>query len=98
MEAGAPPPLTGNGEDPRAIDTIGKPDAWTSDWRAHEDARRASSAWAADDRFFPPEHGRRIAQLARDGRFTLIEDSYTFLSEDQPDALAKEILGFLDAA
>ncbi len=53
-------------------------------------------AWAADDRFFPPEHGRRIAQIVPKGRFVLIEDSYTFISEDQPDALAKQILAFLE--
>ena len=53
-------------------------------------------AWAADDRFFPPDHGRRIAQIVPNGRFVLIEDSYTFISEDQPDALAKEIGGFLE--
>ncbi|HUT49387.1 MAG TPA: Rieske 2Fe-2S domain-containing protein [Alphaproteobacteria bacterium] len=50
VEAGAAAPLTGNGEEPRAIDTIGKPGDWTHDWRAHEDARRAGSAWAAGDR------------------------------------------------
>ncbi len=53
-------------------------------------------AWAADDRFFPPEHGRRIAEILPNGRFVLIEDSYTFISEDQPDALAKQIRGFLE--
>jgi len=47
------------------------------------------------DRFFPAEHGRRIAQIVADGRFVSIEDSYTFISEDQPDALAKAIDGFL---
>jgi hypothetical protein len=30
------------------------------------------------------------------GRFVSIEDSYTFVSEDQPDALAKQIRGFLE--
>ena len=53
-------------------------------------------AWAADDRFFPPDHGRRIAQIVPNGRFVLIEDSYTFISEDQPDALASEIGRFLE--
>ncbi len=51
--------------------------------------------WAADDRFFPPEHGRRIAEILPNGRFVLIEDSYTFIAEDQPDALAKQIGAFL---
>ncbi len=53
-------------------------------------------AWAADDRFFPPEHGRRIAAILPSGRFVQIEDSYTFISEDRPDALAKQIGGFLE--
>ena len=53
-------------------------------------------AWAADDRFFPPEHGRRLAQIVPNGRFVSIEDSYTFISEDQPDALATQIGGFLE--
>ena len=53
-------------------------------------------AWAADDRFFPAEHGRRLAQIVPNGRFVSIEDSYTFVSEDQPDALAKQIGGFLE--
>jgi pimeloyl-ACP methyl ester carboxylesterase len=53
-------------------------------------------AWAADDRFFPEEHGRRLAQIVPDGRFVSIDDSYTFVSEDQPDALAKQIRGFLE--
>ena len=57
---------------------------------------RVLVAWAADDRFFPIEHGRRIAGLVPDGTFRLIEDSYTFVSEDQPETLAKEIRDFLD--
>lgn len=52
-------------------------------------------AWSADDRFFPLEHGKRIASLVQDGRFVAMEDSYTFSSEDQPEALAKEIAAFL---
>jgi len=50
VEAGRAPPLTGAGEEPRAIDTIGTDGGWASDWRAHEDARRAGSAWAGDGR------------------------------------------------
>ncbi len=52
-------------------------------------------AWAGDDRFFPVEHGQRIAKLVPDGRFVAIEDSYTFVSEDQPQALAGAIAEFL---
>lgn len=54
-------------------------------------------AWAAEDRFFPIEHGRKLSQIVPDGRFVTIEDSYTFVSEDQPQALAKQIGTFLAA-
>ena len=50
VEAGDAPPLTGNGEEPRAIDTIGGPDAWAQDWRDNEDRRRAESPWAGNGR------------------------------------------------
>jgi pimeloyl-ACP methyl ester carboxylesterase len=44
-------------------------------------------AWAADDKFFPREHGRRLAELLPQGRFELIENSRTFIPEDNPAAL-----------
>ena len=63
--------------------------------RAADELRRfqapALVAWAADDRFFPPEHGRRLAELLPRGRFVLIPDSYSFVSEDQPERLADAI-------
>jgi pimeloyl-ACP methyl ester carboxylesterase len=40
--------------------------------------------WAADDRFFPREHGQRLAELLPQGRFELIERSRTFIPEDNP--------------
>jgi pimeloyl-ACP methyl ester carboxylesterase len=58
--------------------------------------REVLVAWGADDRFFPVEDGRKLAEILPRGRFVLIEDSYTFVSEDQPDALAKQIGGFLE--
>lgn len=54
-------------------------------------------AWAADDRFFPLAHGKRLASLLPNARFRAIEDSYTFVSEDQPEALVKEVAEFLGA-
>ncbi len=51
--------------------------------------------WAADDRLFPPDHGRRLADLLPNARLELIDDSYTFVSEDQPEALAAVIADFL---
>ena len=52
-------------------------------------------AWAAEDRFMPVDHARRLAALVPDGRVELIDDSYTFTPEDQPEALAKLIASFV---
>jgi len=53
--------------------------------------RPALVAWAADDRFFPVADGRRLAALLPRGRFELVADSYSFISEDQPERLARLI-------
>jgi pimeloyl-ACP methyl ester carboxylesterase len=52
-------------------------------------------AWAADDRFFPVQEGRRLAELMPRGRFELIRDSRTFIPEDQPEALVRHLREFL---
>lgn len=49
--------------------------------------------WNPEDRFFPLEHARRLAELLPDSRLELIDDSYTFVPEDQPERLA----GLLDS-
>ncbi|MEA2441675.1 MAG: hypothetical protein QOH76_3099 [Thermoleophilaceae bacterium] len=46
-------------------------------------------AWAPEDRFFPLEHARRLAQLLPDARIEEVPDSYTFVSEDQPEHVAR---------
>ena len=53
--------------------------------------RPALIAWSADDRFFPPEHGRRLAKVIPGARFELIEGARTFSPEDQPERLAELI-------
>jgi len=67
--------------------------------RAAEDLRRfdrpALVVWAADDKFFPREHGRRLAELLPQGRFELVEGSRTFIPEDQPRRLAELVRAFL---
>ena len=50
--------------------------------------------WAADDRFFPVDHGRRLAELLG-ARFEVVDDSRTFVSEDQPEQLAALLDDFL---
>jgi pimeloyl-ACP methyl ester carboxylesterase len=51
--------------------------------------------WADNDKIFPREHGRRLAELLPQGRFELIADSRTFIPEDQPDRLVGAIEDFL---
>jgi pimeloyl-ACP methyl ester carboxylesterase len=57
--------------------------------------RPALVAWAADDNFFPIEHGRALADLMPNAHFELIERSRTFIPEDQPARLVELIRGFL---
>jgi pimeloyl-ACP methyl ester carboxylesterase len=54
-------------------------------------------AWAADDKFFPREHGRRLAELLPRSRFELVESSRTFIPEDNPVRLVGLVRQFLAA-
>jgi pimeloyl-ACP methyl ester carboxylesterase len=56
--------------------------------RLHTFDRPVLLAWAVEDRFFPLEHARRLAELFPDARVEEIEDSYTYVPEDQPERLA----------
>jgi len=51
-------------------------------------------AWAPEDKFFPFEHGERLATLFPNARLERIEDSRTFVSEDQPERTAQLIGDF----
>jgi pimeloyl-ACP methyl ester carboxylesterase len=51
--------------------------------------------WAENDKIFPREHGRRLAELLPQGKFELIANSRTFIPEDQPGLLAAAIDDFL---
>jgi pimeloyl-ACP methyl ester carboxylesterase len=48
--------------------------------------------WAAEDRFFPVEHGRALADLMPNAEFELVENSRTFIAEDQPERLVELVL------
>jgi pimeloyl-ACP methyl ester carboxylesterase len=54
-------------------------------------------AWAREDRIFPLTLARRLAAVLPDARLELVDDSYTFISEDQPQALARLVVNFLGA-
>jgi pimeloyl-ACP methyl ester carboxylesterase len=51
-------------------------------------------AWAAEDRFFKLSYAERLAETIPGARLERIEDSYTFVSEDQPERLASLIGSF----
>jgi pimeloyl-ACP methyl ester carboxylesterase len=51
-------------------------------------------AWAVEDRFFKLSFAERLAATIRGARLEKIEDSYTFVSEDQPEQLASLIEAF----
>jgi pimeloyl-ACP methyl ester carboxylesterase len=48
--------------------------------------RPALLAWAADDKFFPVEHARRLAAILPDARVELIPGSRTWVMRDQPNS------------
>ncbi|WP_319449697.1 MULTISPECIES: alpha/beta hydrolase [unclassified Mycobacterium] len=50
--------------------------------------------WATEDHVFPVEHARRYAQTLG-GELHTIDDSYTYLSEDQPERFADELRSWL---
>ena len=57
--------------------------------------RPALVLWAEDDKIFPREHGRRLAELLPQGRFELISGSRTFIPEMQPERLAERVRRFV---
>jgi pimeloyl-ACP methyl ester carboxylesterase len=50
--------------------------------------------WAAEDKFFPLEHARRLAGIIPNARLELIEGSRTWVMRDQPQQTA-ELIGRL---
>lgn len=66
--------------------------------RLREFSRPALVAWSADDRFFPVDDGKRLAEVLPDARFELINDARTFSMIDQPDRLADLVAEFAKVA
>jgi pimeloyl-ACP methyl ester carboxylesterase len=52
-------------------------------------------AWAPEDRFFKLRFAERLAAEIPNARLVTIEDSLTFMPEDQPERLAEAIAGFI---
>jgi pimeloyl-ACP methyl ester carboxylesterase len=57
-------------------------------------ARPVLLVWAPEKDFFPFEHAQRLARTFPDARVERVDDSYTFVSEDQPERLATLIAEF----
>ena len=55
-------------------------------------------AWAPEDRFFKLRFAERLASEIPDARLVRIENSRTFVSEDQPERLAEEIASFVSGS
>jgi pimeloyl-ACP methyl ester carboxylesterase len=53
--------------------------------------RPALLAWAVEDRFFKFSFAEKLAETINGARLERIDDSYTFVSEDQPERLAELI-------
>ncbi len=51
-------------------------------------------AWATEDRIFPVALAHRLADVLPESRVEEIADSWTFVPEDQPDELAKQVIAF----
>jgi pimeloyl-ACP methyl ester carboxylesterase len=52
-------------------------------------------AWAPEDRFFKYDNARRLSMTFPDARLEEVPDSYTFVSWDQPDRVARLIGAFV---
>jgi pimeloyl-ACP methyl ester carboxylesterase len=52
-------------------------------------------AWAKEDRIFPVRDAQRLSETFPNARLELIEDSYTFVPEDQPEKLAQLMAAFI---
>jgi pimeloyl-ACP methyl ester carboxylesterase len=52
-------------------------------------------AWAPEDRFFKFSYAERLAAAIPNSRLESIQDSWTFVSEDQPEPLAQLLEGFV---
>lgn len=51
--------------------------------------------WGSDDRVFPLAYGQRLAATLPDAELVPVADAYTFVPEDQPEALVDAVLRFV---
>jgi pimeloyl-ACP methyl ester carboxylesterase len=78
----------------RAIDSRDTLDAAE---RLRSFGRPVLVAWATEDRVFPFEHARKLADVFPRATVAEVSDSYSFVPEDQPEVLAALIADFAAA-
>jgi pimeloyl-ACP methyl ester carboxylesterase len=52
-------------------------------------------AWGTDDKFFPAEHARKLAEILPNARLEWVEGARAFVPQDQPDRLAELLRDFV---
>jgi len=57
--------------------------------------RPALLIWAREDRFFPFSDGERLASTLPDAELVAVEDSWTYVAEDQPEVLGAALTAFI---
>jgi pimeloyl-ACP methyl ester carboxylesterase len=53
--------------------------------------------WGKDDPFFPYTDGQKLNGVIKNSKFEMVDDSYCFMSFDQPKILAEKIDNFIQA-
>lgn len=51
--------------------------------------------WGSEEKLFPFTLARRLAEVLPDARLVTVPDTYTFISEDQPEVLVRHVLEFM---
>lgn len=59
--------------------------------------RPALVLWATEDKVMPRSHGARLADLLPQGRLVEVDDSYTLVQLDRPDAVIRHLRDFVAA-
>jgi pimeloyl-ACP methyl ester carboxylesterase len=50
--------------------------------------------WGSEEKVFPIRFAHRLAEVLPDARLVEVDDTYTFISEDQPQAVVRHIVEF----
>ena len=51
--------------------------------------------WGSEETLMPIEHGRRLAEIIPNARYAEIDDCFTLMPLDRPDAVAEHLLDFI---